>query len=146
MSDFPVDSTKSAFQRLSSVRIRGDDTAPPKQASELPSADVDAAPVKIFNEVATRPENSGKAQVAVGGLQRAVSDLGETKETIERISTGSNPEIEKENQLAAQGARITDVEKASKLADELRQRIVRNEDTAKRAFDLNERTVQQLLS
>lgn len=146
MTDFPVDSTKSAFQRLSTVRIRGDDDKPtPKPAPAAKEENSDAAPVRIFNEVANRSGDPKRVQAAVGGLEKAVTNLDETKETIDRISTADSPEIEAENRLAAQAARITDLKKASDLADELRDRIVKNQGVAKNAFSLNAQTVEQLL-
>lgn len=145
MGDYDKDPSarrNPAFKRLSS------------QKSGISNADslgkrssIGSSRVSIFNQVqvSTTASRRGRGDPRLSGLQEAVDDNKSSAFTLYSLSDASR-EVRDAN-IGASAASVKEVEAAARLAEELHERIVDNNKTAKeaQAEKLSVSTVERLL-
>ena len=130
----PLDSSRpSAFNRLASARIKG---------AESQRNSAQRQEIKVFREVG----NAEKRAIPPHGLNRledAVSNNSQSRQALTHIA--EEGDVSAVN-AASSHASVRDVDKAHSLAEDLRRRILKNQDRARDAQDnLAPETVKNLL-
>ncbi len=146
MGDYDNDPSASrfspAFKRLSSRKTGISSVDPPSKRASIGSSRS-----SIFNQVqvSTSASRRGRGDPRLSGLQDAVDDNKASAFTLYSLSDASR-EVRDAN-LGASAASVKEVEAAARLAEELRQRIVDNDQAATeaQAEKLTVATVERLL-